>query len=206
MAVILLKEEANYTLLVYKIEEGDNFYHSGIDFTEHDIQEYENISNPLKKRQWLASRYWLKKISKQKRTLYIQKSELGKPHITNHQAYFSISHSKDTIAIIYSLENEVAVDIEFIQNKIAKIKNKFLHPLEFKFEDNLQSLAIIWSAKESIYKYYHSRSLYSFKENIIVQSIEPSKVQYTLSNPSIQRSHSVFHLKIEEFIVTWISN
>lgn len=204
MPLLLELSDANTSLIVYQMKEEDSFYLSGIDFTPFDHQEFNSIVNPLKRRQWLASRYWVKKLSKQHNQLYLEKSELGKPHFTNSHLKFSISHSKDCVAVICSETKEVAIDIEVMQDKILKIKSKFLHPLDYEQGSDVEEITKIWSAKETIYKYYHSASLYSFKEQIAILNSSANSLPYSISNFPNQSNHEVFYKKIEDLILTWI--
>ena len=201
MSIVFEKKEPQSTVIVYRIENDDEFYIQGIDFTEYDRTAYDNILNPVKKRQWLASRYWIKKISNQHRTLYLQKTELGKPQITNIKAHVSISHSQDCIAIRWSESHEVAIDIEFIQEKIYRIRSKFLHRDDILAED-IETLALIWSSKETIYKYFHSKELYSFKEQIAIKEIGDHQIAFEL--PYMNKKGMIQYQKTPQFIITWI--
>ena len=191
-------------IVVYKIEQDENFYKSGIDFTSFDHLEFSSIINPLKRLQWLASRYWVKKLSKQQQQLLLGKTELGKPHIVNYPINFSISHSRNLVAVICSTTKDVAIDIETIQDKILKIKHKFIHPDDFEQGDDLERLAMIWSAKETIYKHYHTKTLYSFKEQIVIESYSNNAMKYKLSISQNQKHSEVFYKKINEAFLTWI--
>ena len=204
MPLVLEICDANVSLIVYQMKEEDSFYLNGIDFTSFDHKEYNNIVNPQKRRQWLASRYWVKKLSKQHNQLYLEKSDLGKPHFTNSHLKFSISHSNDYVAVIFSETKEVAIDIEVIKPKILKIKPKFLHPLDYEQGSDVEQITKIWSAKETIYKYYHSKALYSFKEQIAIMSSSVISLSYSISNFPNQANHEVFYKKIEDMILTWI--
>lgn len=201
--VLFEKEFNDVIILVYKIEEDNQFYHAGIDYTDFDSEEYSRISNPEKQRQWLASRYWLKKISKQKHRLDMQKSELGKPHISNFQSFFSISHSKNVIAIIFSLVREVAIDIEHLDSKILRLNSKFLHTNDYSLSENLTDLTLIWSAKETIYKYFHDRTLFSFKENIAIVNKEVDFLNFKISNATIQYEGKIQYKLMDGFVLTW---
>jgi len=204
MSILFEKYTENFSLLVYKIENENQFYHQGINYTDFDRQEYERISNEVRRRQWLASRYWVKQLSKQHETLILEKTELGKPLIKNFPLHFSISHSRDMVAVITSEVREVAVDIEVIQEKILSLKKKFLHPLDYEHRDRLESLTMIWSAKESIYKYHHDKSLYSFKEQIAITSSNSKIMTYSFPS-NIQLSVNKVHYQIiEDTVLTWI--
>lgn len=203
MPILFEKQEENAQILVFKIAEDDEFYRRSIDFTEADSKEFNEIKHPDKQRQWLASRYLLKKITGENRTLFVKKSDLGKPHFTNHEAHFSISHSRDCIALIYSLTRNVAIDIEKLQPKIEHIRKKFLHPKDFEQGTDLVNLTLIWSVKEAIYKYFHTKELYSFKENIAV--LEKNEMhlfaEVELSNTLI--SIKLSYLIIEDFVLVY---
>jgi len=204
MSVLFEKLEDDVHLIAYEIDKEPEYYRQGIDFTAFDLQEYESIANALKKTQWLASRFWLKKMSKKQQQLHLEKTDLGKPHFTNSSLHFSISHSRNYIAVICSEFREVAVDLETIQDKILKIKHKFIHPQDFEQGDNLERLAMIWSAKETIYKHYHTKELYSFKEQIAITALKDSYLTYHLSNFSNQIHDTVYYKKINDSILTWL--
>jgi hypothetical protein len=204
MPILFERLDSSFQIIVYEIEHEADYYKEGIDFTAFDQNEFDAIVNPLKQLQWLASRYWVKKLSKQHHQLHLEKTELGKPHFTNYPLKFSISHSRNYIAVICSETNDVAIDIEVIQDKVLKIKHKFLHPNDFEQGDDLAKLTMIWSSKETIYKHYHTKELYSFKEQIAVDTYNDSKMHYTLSNFQNQKHSEVFYKKIEGAILTWI--
>jgi phosphopantetheinyl transferase (holo-ACP synthase) len=204
MPVVFEKIENDVHLIVYEIEHDENFYKQGIDFTDFDSLELSKIVNPTKRLQWLASRFWVKKLSNQQQQLFLEKTELGKPHIVNYPIKFSISHSRNLVAVICSNTQDVAIDIETIQDKVLKIKHKFIHPKDFEQGENLQHLAMIWSAKETIYKHCHTKELYSFKEQIAIESYTDFSMNYNLSNFQNQKNSEVFYKEIDEAILTWI--
>lgn len=203
MAILFEQEVDGTILVVYQIENSREYYMQGIDFTDFDSEEFEKIKNEEKQLQWLASRYWLKKISKQQYTLHLQKSELGKPHISNFSSFFSISHSRDKIAVIYSKDRNVAIDIEHIQSKIAIVKHKFLNNSDYLIQDDLVDLALIWSAKETIYKYFHDKSLYSFKETIAIVKRNEDILDYKLFS-TISSHLNLNYLVLDSLVLTWM--
>lgn len=204
MPVIFQKNGSDASILVYEIGESDQFYKQGIDFTEFDTQEYNSIANPLKKTQWLASRYWLKKMSGKTHRLDLVKTELGKPHITNSTFNFSISHSQNRIALILSPSRFVAIDIEWVQPKLTRLKHKFIHPEDFDSMDDIQALALIWSAKETIYKFYHNPTLYSFKEQIAITELKKNELSYRLAAPLDILDNKLYYNTIDRYVLTWI--
>lgn len=190
-------------IAIWKIEEEPDFFSSNIDFSEYDMMEYESIKHPFKKIQWLASRFLLKKMSNENRLLLLYKNENGKPFFENANYHFSITHSHSYVAVIISKEHNVSIDLEKITDKVLKVKNKYLHPQDFEQGDNLKNLTVIWSAKETLYKYFDSKSLH-FKEHLIIKKLWNNKLETEtiLEEKSISKQVSVYCF--EDFILTYI--
>ena len=187
-----------------EIDRLDDFYLSYLDLTDIDRRELGLIQHSKRRLQWLASRYLLKTTSNQNRTLYLQKSELGKPSFANHNAHFSISHSREYVALIYSESQKVAVDIELVQSKIQSIRSKFIHPSDYEQGEDILNLTIIWSAKETIYKYFDTRAIYSFKKHIAITSRDGNilKAEVEMNNQVLQfeLSYQIF----DKIVMVWL--
>jgi len=58
-------------------------------------------------------------------------------------------------------KNRIGIDLEKANDKILRIKQKFLHPNEIKWTENKENevelLTIIWVIKESLYKVHLSK-------------------------------------------------
>lgn len=190
-------------IAIWKIEEEPGFFSSNIDFSEYDLMEYESIKHPFKKMQWLASRFLLKKMSNENRLLLLYKNENGKPFFDNANYHFSITHSHSYVAVILSKERNVSIDLEKITEKVLKVKHKFLHPLDFEQSENLENLTQIWSAKETLYKYFDSKLLH-FKEHIIILKNQNNtlETETILDGKSIGKQVSVY--SFEDFVMTYM--
>ena len=100
-------------------------------------------------------------------------ADTKKPYLVDEKYHFSISHYGSYAAAIVSSTSRVGVDVEKASPTIEKIRNKFLSPLEssIAFEGieksghRLRQLTLLWSAKESIFKWY-SLGKVNFKEHI----------------------------------------
>jgi len=93
----------------------------------------------------------------------------GKPHL-NMQKGISISHSNEIVAVGISNKKDFGIDIQYKTNKILKIKHKFLSEMDNVSITNkydLESLTMLWTAKESIYKALGVKGV-SFSKNIFI--------------------------------------
>ncbi|PZE16643.1 hypothetical protein DNU06_12370 [Putridiphycobacter roseus] len=97
----------------------------------------------------------------------VKYSKSGKPIIDN--GYLSISHSHNCIAIAYSAQYELGLDIEPVSEKINKVRHKFLHPKE-TFID-LKNLTKAWCIKEAVYKLMDMDDVF-FMDNIYLDSVQ----------------------------------
>jgi len=133
-------------------------------FFEQD-QKSENLH-------WLASRALVNYIFPNKKT-EISKDLFNKPSlkIDDNEFHISITHSFEFAAIIVSKNKTVAIDIEKLDERIQRVKHKFMRDDEMQYvkkENATEMLVTIWSAKETLYKYYGKKEL-DFKENLKIE-------------------------------------
>ena len=146
------------------------------DFFLESVFPQKEINHPHKRLQHLAGRFLLKKIGKDFPLDSIKVNSSGKPYLENENCHFSISHCGDYVAVIISDQSNVGIDIEKANQKIEKIKNKFSSIQELELFtnhaiDQIDSLTMIWSIKEAMYKWY-GRSMIDFKKHLCIERIQ----------------------------------
>ena len=87
--------------------------------------------------------------------LRIEHDPLSRPLVEGF--HVSVSHTKGYAALILSTRGNVAVDIEYLSNRVERIAHKFIRYDE-KAPD-LYSKLIHWCAKETIYKLFSEEML-----------------------------------------------
>src|SRR4051812_41315086 len=118
------------------------------------------IHHPQKKLQHLAGRYLLPYLWPDFPNQEIEVADTRKPFLPKEQYHFSISHCNKYAAAIVSSTRRVGIDVELVTPRLHNIKKKFLHPTELHFVQSLPEtrqldlLSILWSVKESMYKWY----------------------------------------------------
>lgn len=80
----------------------------------------------------------------------ISHNEAGKPLFRGY--HISITHTKGYAALILSKTKEVAVDIEYFNDRVERIASKFLRKDEKA--EGLDSLLVHWCAKETVFKLF----------------------------------------------------
>lgn len=161
-------------------------------------QKFEGFISTKRKLEFYFTRLLWKDFKTNKSINY---STTGKPILKN--GHLSISHSRNKIAIGYSLNFPIGLDIEHFNPKIFRIRSKFTSVFEeSNFDLNDQyTLTTLWSIKEAIYKLVDLPGL-RFKEDICVLEIaESNRVEVELS---ISKKHFHFYRKsFEDFILTY---
>ena len=104
----------------------------------------------------------------------IDHEDSGRPVLRQSDMEIGISHTKNYASIILSKRNRVAVDIEYISDRICKIEDKFMRGDEQAYSRKLMQqiaitkdsntnkaciLLLFWCAKEAMYKYYSDEHL-----------------------------------------------
>ncbi len=82
----------------------------------------------------------------------------GAPEVVNRKEYIGVSHSADFVAVIIS-EQRCAIDIERLDRNFESVRTRYMRPDEMALGDDSRLPAVVWSAKETLYKYAGERGL-----------------------------------------------
>ena len=140
------------------------------DFFLQKVPLKKDVSHPHKRLQHLGGRYLLSFLFADFPLAEILVADTRKPFLENEQYHFSISHCGDFAAAIVSKKERVGIDIELVTARIERVKHKFTNNDEllflndeykdflgqFDLEEKMEQefLTMIWSAKETIFKWY----------------------------------------------------
>lgn len=145
---------------------------------------------------WLASRVLLQELFAGK-SIELHKDEFNKPSLSIDNKPFSISitHSYAYAAVMISHSHPVALDLERIDDRIMRVAHKFIRDDEH-FGENLPSVynTIIWSAKETLYKYYGKKAL-DFKLHLKLHPFAYSEHPFTAIG-TIQKDTYILNLPV----------
>ncbi|MCE7041588.1 4'-phosphopantetheinyl transferase superfamily protein [Dyadobacter sp. CY312] len=154
MSVVFIKKVSEYAHIgLWKIEESIDELLSPIHLSDVERALYNSKRNVLRKKEWLACRNLLKIMLPENDGIYYNPE--GRPFLNNNSSHISISHSGDYACIYINEQNPVGIDIQRLKPDISKGVDFFLSPKElsqFDTSDNTL-LHILWSAKETVYKF-----------------------------------------------------
>lgn len=117
--------------------------------TEEELLSVKDITSPHRRRERLAWRALLRELEPAAQIEYL---ESGRPILNNSQyKHISVSHSRDYVAVALSSE-PCGVDVESLDRNFERVKARFLSVEEASLCENEHWVAVVWSAKEAMYK------------------------------------------------------
>ncbi len=155
---------------------------------------------------WFASRVLLQNLFDADR-IEIHKNENNKPTLyIDHEKYFiSISHSYEYVGIMFSKTHEIGLDIEKVDDRIHRVSNKFLNENEQLFAESKLVKTLIWSAKESMYKWYGKKEL-DFKLNmeaLLFEAKNEGVFNCLLHKNEINKAIEMHYYQLENYVFTY---
>lgn len=205
-------------LAVWHIEEAADFFLQRVPLKK-------DVSHPHKRLQHLAGRYLLPFLFDDFPLEEILIADTRKPFLEKEQYHFSISHCGDYAAAIVSKTERVGIDIELVTPKIERVRHKFVNDTELLFLDDeyrriiqqfrhskkmeMEFLTMLWSAKESIFKWY-SHGQMDFKKHmqlngpLVFSGNEMIELPFALMKEEIR--HFAIKAKLfEGLVLAWVN-
>ena len=127
----------------------------------------------------------------------------GKPHLSKGSMGISISHSFQYLVIGVGIEQKLGIDLEKIDRPFEKLAHKFVTDKEMEWVKGTEDLALIWSAKEALYKVYGRKNLDFKKHLAILKKEDPTTLTGQIAKNGMQLQLPVFYEEIlNGFILT----
>jgi 4'-phosphopantetheinyl transferase len=208
MGFYLKKNVQNAIIGIWEINESVEELYNQVTLSQEEETIYSCLKTQTRKQHWLSYRLILPQLVSRNELSAICYDEYGKPFLNNGVRHISVSHSGKFSALIASPSLSVGIDIEHIESKILKIHHKFLNDKEISEigpSPCLQSLYVIWAAKEALYKLHGKRNIL-FREHIY---IAPFRCDYqgtvygTIDCDSIVKSFTIHYELLEDYILAY---
>lgn len=188
---------------IWKIEETEEFF-------KGNVPQHRDVTHPRKRLQHLAGRFLLQFLFPDFPYALIKIADTRKPFLPDEQYHFSISHCGDYAAAIVSSTNRVGIDIEIPVEKIAGIMHKFLSPQEHELFDLINPGAnriafatLLWSAKESVFKWYGDGGVNFRKQIQLLKQHEGSETIDCFFTKT-ESGLSIYYRLYEHLVLAWV--
>lgn len=187
---------------VWKIEETEAFF-------KGNVPLHRDVTHPKKRLQHLAGRFLLQYLFPDFPYEQIRIADTRKPFLPDERYHFSISHCGDYAAAIVSLTHRVGVDVEETEDRILRIKDKYLSRDEQRLfipdpaTPDFRLLTLLWSAKESVFKWYGEGEV-DFRRHICLSEPDVSgntlRCDFRLTGHRLNVEFRLF----DGLVLTWV--
>lgn len=165
-----LRPDDACTVVLWAIQEDELTLLTGLPLTLEEQADFDGITHPIQRVEWLACRVALQQLIEKSRQVYagLFKDEYGKPHLIGLPGHISISHTNGWATAVWHPTRPVGIDIEPLRTQFERVVPRVLSEAEITHAaGNLHRLATYWCAKEALYKLYGKRQL-TFREHLHV--------------------------------------
>lgn len=154
--------------------------------------------------EWLASRAMLFVLLGEDKS--IQNYPDGRPFLSDHSHYISISHTKEYAALFLHDSLPVGIDIETRSERVKKIAGKFISEKEYiNPSRKVVHQLLHWSAKESLFKLMNLQGV-DFKQHLIVHPFSPlssGTISVTETKTGQARTFLLQYEVHDDYVLTW---
>jgi phosphopantetheinyl transferase len=194
---------------IWKIEETESFF-------LQTVPLQNEITHPHKRLQHLAGRHLLRYLFPDFPYELIRIAATLKPFLENESYHFSISHCGDFAAAIVSRDKRVGLDIEIISDRVGRVKDKFVNPIESgiiehfdKHLSDLMKYTLLWSCKEAMFKWYGEGQV-DFRRHMQLQAIYNDEVRKSIFTDFVFSREKAKLLKLQtifldKFAMSWLA-
>lgn len=146
-------------------------------FIGNEKNQFEKLTIEKRKQEFSQVRVIRDQIADGTEIIY---NEDGKPLLKDNSQFISISHSENFIGMACAPFN-IGMDIEEINERVNKIKNRFLNDQEIEsFGKDTLSLTIAWTIKEALFKLNDRKGIDFRKELLIKEKINDTYLCHML--------------------------
>ena len=190
------------TIGVWHLKEPEEYFTPNLHKIVSDIKNLNSITHAKRRTEWIAGRWLVMQLAERINLKFsgIWTDEYNKPHLISDNGTISLSHATPYVVAIINTKAPCGIDIEQIRNKLKPLAPKFLNETELAIGgDDLSNLAILWGAKEALYK-LHGRKSLIFKDNLAIENFNFSENIGTLTGLlNIDDEHEKYSLKAGKF-------
>lgn len=208
MGLYLKKAFSHSALGIWEINETLEEVYSKVKLSKQERNIFSCLKSPNRKLQWLSYRLILPYLVKPTEMSSIEYDEFGKPYLNNGVRHISVSHSGKFSALIASTKHSVGIDIEKIQPKIVDLADKFMNSHELdqiSSRHEVESLYLVWTSKEAIYKLYGKRDIH-FKEHINIYPFDfedQGSLVGEINTPDFKKQLSIHYQVVENYLLAY---
>ena len=164
--------------------------------TAQDVASAARFQNEKRRNEHLA---WRRVVRRELgHDVVIDYNAVGAPTVNTPNIYISVAHGGGAVAVAFA-ECRVGVDIETSERNFERVAERYMSDEERALSDDSRWLAIVWCAKEALYKLYGERGVELFA--LVVTAYDATKQTMQCSLPDGHSAEVVVSFYEENVIV-----
>lgn len=205
------KNANHYLMGIWDTQEDESWFLNRLTLHPDEIEALPTL-HPSRRRDWLSTRYLVHLLSGHTERIPCLKDTFGRPYFKDLATHISISHSGGLAAVILTGKHG-GIDIQKWDARLKKLGSKFLTDEELASipaHTELESLHVLWGAKEALYKAHGLRRL-NFKHHITCDPFQyhPNGgeiIGYLLENDGQKKAYAVRYRPFEDAMLVWATD
>lgn len=193
------KIDADVQLGLWKIEEQDS------ELCELDANPFLKSAvmscGSLRRRAEIVSVYSLLHAMTSAPGLFIDHTPEGRPIIKGADINVGVSHTNGYATLIMSHTKNVSVDIEYINDRVDRIAERFIRDDETAL--CTLSRLVHWCVKETLYKYFSEQKLGYYEMRLHPFELS-SEGKVLADNLRENTTSAVFYKIADEYVITYM--
>jgi len=196
------KPLADTQLCLWQVKESLEELEELFQSTEQEKRQLAELKYEKRKKEYIGARILLKYLLRPNAS--ITYTDNKQPLVEGH--HISISHTRDYIALLLNPKQPVGIDIEYLSNRVDRIKPKFLSQKEAQDiadQSHPYQTLLYWCAKECLFKLYGKGNVVFAKNLGIYQENGQWKAQF--NKPDEQFTLNLHHfIHDKELLITYL--
>ena len=141
--------------------------------TAEDVASASRFQNERRRNEHLA---WRRVVRRELgRKISIGYNEVGAPVVDIPDTYISVAHGAGCVAVAIS-DSRVGVDIERTDRDFGSVSSRYMTLAEQQLSADERWAAVVWTAKEAIYKLYGQHEV-DLTEDIRIMAFDAERMQ-----------------------------
>ena len=141
------------------------------DITAADVASASRFQNERRRTEHLA---WRRVVRRELgRDVVIDYNEVGAPVVNLEATHLSVAHGAGRVAVAIA-NKRVGIDIESLERNFESISSRYMSAEEQALSTHKEWGAMVWTAKEALYKLYGERGL-DLKCDIVLTAYNPTQ-------------------------------
>ncbi|HOF75210.1 MAG TPA: 4'-phosphopantetheinyl transferase superfamily protein [Bacteroidales bacterium] len=197
-------------IVVWEITETEEQLQEICTLPNEEREELSYITNPQRRLERLAVRAILHTLFQEK--VYLGYHENGRPFLQNSIIELSIAHTRRFACVLTHPENNVGIDIELLDRNFTAVEKKAIGDDEKNFlsdkpEVRKLQLALIWCAKEALFKYMSQPDV-DYIEQMRIDKIVPRETgeidAVFYQRDGIEEDFTLEYKMLDDHVMVWL--